>query len=187
MRKHFRVTGRWLRKPKLPALARSFLKPVCSPRVVTVNSGGRNEQGYKRPDSATSRVWDLRQTLTSVGLSMSVSAPWQSFISFSIFFFKQNPSWKATIWSWWTQKMSVYVQGQVKVERPYVSFLSIPPNPSRPKALTQNLVQTGSLFWVSLILPMTSSLYHRVIKNKRLQRNFIGLKPIYFLKLGINI
>lgn len=47
-------------------------------RAVTVN-GGRNEQEHVSPGSATSLLWDLRQTLTSTGFNVSTEG--QSFLS----------------------------------------------------------------------------------------------------------
>lgn len=42
----------------------------CIPRAITINGGGWKEQGHVSPGSATSLVWDLRQTLTSTGFDV---------------------------------------------------------------------------------------------------------------------
>lgn len=81
----------------------NFVLNSSALRAATVN-GGRNEQGHISPGSATSLLWDLRQTLTSMGFNVCIYrvtilpiSCFQFLSNKTLFSFEQNPSWKATI------------------------------------------------------------------------------------------
>lgn len=71
------------------------LNPCVLLRAVTVNGGGSNEQGHTSPGSATSLVWDLRQTLTSMGFNVCIYSDNPSYQLFSVFK-QQNPIFLTT-------------------------------------------------------------------------------------------